>query len=133
MKPCDCKDEVDAKSMTEHGIGINDWSLSVTPVTVGIEHRHYGKIKIPMTIFTKFAEWYLEDQNDESEPVMKYEKFCEQQGLSKEAIEEGVYNCNAHLAEARCMACPYDSPAARLLSKYPCSDFELKKRKLGKK
>jgi len=65
MKPCDCKDNRDAKSMTEQGIAINEWSLLVEPARVEIEHLHYGKIILPMTIFTKFAKWYLEEQEDD--------------------------------------------------------------------
>ncbi len=65
MKPCDCKDEQDAKSLNEQGLGINDWSLTVNPAKVVIEHRHYGMVNMPMSIFKKFAEWYLENQNDE--------------------------------------------------------------------
>ena len=55
---------------------------------------------------------------------MKYKKFCEWHGLSVEAQQEGVYDCNAHLHEARCFACPYDSPNDRLKAKYPCSDYK---------
>ena len=62
MKPCDCKDKNDTHSMNEQGITINEWSLAVKPSVVEIENRYYGKIKIPMSTFTKFAEWYLEDQ-----------------------------------------------------------------------
>ena len=65
MKPCDCKDRQDSCSLNEQGIGINDWRLSIEPASVTIEHIHYGIIKMPMTIFTKFAEWYLEDQSEE--------------------------------------------------------------------
>ena len=64
MKPCDCKDQVDTISLNEQGIAINDWSLCVAPAVVEIEYKHYGKIIMPMPIFTKFAKWYLEDQND---------------------------------------------------------------------
>ena len=62
MKPCDCKDSYDANAMNEQGISINEWSLLVDPARVEIEHRHYGKIILPMSIFTKFVRWYLEDQ-----------------------------------------------------------------------
>ena len=62
MKPCDCKDQQDSCSLNEQGIGINDWRFGVEPAVVEIEHLHYGKIKIPMVIMKRFAEWYLEDQ-----------------------------------------------------------------------
>jgi hypothetical protein len=65
MRPCDCKDSLDAESMNEQGIAINEWSLLVAPATVEIEHRVYGKITLPMSIFTKFAKWYLEDQEND--------------------------------------------------------------------
>lgn len=65
MKPCDCKDQQDAKSMNEQSIRINEWSLVVDPANVEIEYQHYGKVKIPMSIFNIFAKWYLEDQNNE--------------------------------------------------------------------
>ena len=51
--------------MYEQGIGINEWDFTVAPAVVEIEHRYYGKIKMPMTIFTKFAEWYLRDQKED--------------------------------------------------------------------
>ena len=62
MKPCDCKDQVDAKSLNEQGIGINDWSLTVKPAVVEISIRDYAVVQIPMSIMKKFAEWYLENQ-----------------------------------------------------------------------
>ena len=64
MKPCDCKDQVDAKSMNEQGIGINDWGITVIPNYVEMKFPS-GVIKIPMTMFKRFAEWYLEDQSEE--------------------------------------------------------------------
>ena len=65
MRPCDCRDQQDVDSMYEQGIGINEWDFTVAPAVVEIEHRYYGKIKMPMTIFTKFAEWYLRDQKED--------------------------------------------------------------------
>ena len=61
MKPCDCKDQNDTHSMNEQGIGINDWGITVIPNYVEMKFPS-GAIKIPMTMFKKFAEWYLEDQ-----------------------------------------------------------------------
>jgi len=63
MKPCDCKDSQDTESMNEQGIAINEWSLLVEPARVEIEHKYYGKIRMPMGTFTKFAKWYMKDQN----------------------------------------------------------------------
>ena len=65
MKPCECKDQQDANALNEQGIGINEWSLRIEPAVVILEHRHYGMVKMPMTIFTKFAKWYMEDQDEE--------------------------------------------------------------------
>jgi len=65
MKPCDCKDQVDARSMNEQGIAMNDWHLTVRPATVEIEHKHYGMIKVPMHVMKIFAKWYMEDQDYE--------------------------------------------------------------------
>ena len=64
MKPCDCKDSQDAMSMEVQGIAINDWSLNIQPLMATIAHKHYGEVKIPMTILKKFAEWYLENQEE---------------------------------------------------------------------
>lgn len=62
MKPCDCKDQVDAMKLNEQGIAINEWSLGVEPAVVYLRHQYYGEIKIPMGVFKIFAEWYLENQ-----------------------------------------------------------------------
>jgi hypothetical protein len=34
LRPCDCKDEVDVKSLNEQGIGHNDESIMVEPGVV---------------------------------------------------------------------------------------------------
>ena len=65
MRPCDCKDQVDADSMDAQGIGINDWSMTVKPAVVEIGMRNLAVVQIPMSIMKKFAEWYLEDQSEE--------------------------------------------------------------------
>lgn len=65
MKPCDCKDQVDANALKEQGIGINEWSLGVEPAVVYLRHSYYGEIKVPMSIFKRFAKWYLRDQDYE--------------------------------------------------------------------
>lgn len=62
MRPCDCKDQVDADSLNEQGIGINDWSMTVEPLMVSIRNSHFGEVKLPMGVMKKFAEWYLRDQ-----------------------------------------------------------------------
>lgn len=61
LKPCDCKDEVMTSMLNEQGIGHNDESIMVSPnyvlLTMG-----YTTVKIPMSRFKMFAEWYLEAQ-----------------------------------------------------------------------
>lgn len=64
MKPCDCHDEVTAKQLREQGIGHNEWSIVVKPLSVIISNNT-TKLKIPQRRFKQFAEWYLEDQKDE--------------------------------------------------------------------
>ena len=64
MKPCDCKSEEDTKKLEVQGISINEWSLSVNPNIVLLEHQYYGNIKMPMKIFRTFAEWYLSKQEE---------------------------------------------------------------------
>ena len=47
--------------LNETGIQINGFKLSVSVPNIAIETPHF-RIKLPMTIFKRFAEWYLEDQ-----------------------------------------------------------------------
>ena len=61
LRPCDYKDEVDAKSLNEQGIGHNDESIMVEPGVVVMKMGH-TTIKIPMGRFKMFTEWYLEAQ-----------------------------------------------------------------------
>ena len=53
---------------------------------------------------------------------MKTEEFCPHHGLSKEAINEGVLDCHAHLAESRVFICRYKSINE---AKEKCVDFQL--------
>jgi len=64
VKPCDCKDMVDAANLPEQGLAINDTAISVRPCTVVIEH---GPCTLVMSQikFKALAEWYLADQEDE--------------------------------------------------------------------
>ena len=70
-RPCDCKDQVDANALKEQGIAINEWSLGVEPAVVYLRHQYYGEVKIPMTVFYRFAEWYLRDQSSLLEKLEK--------------------------------------------------------------
>ena len=62
MKPCDCRSEEDTKKLDVQGIAQNDWSISISPNSVIVGNRYFGIVKIPMSIFKIFAEWYLEEQ-----------------------------------------------------------------------
>lgn len=62
LRPCDCKDEVDAQKLNEQGIGHNDEIVSVHPNYVLLKMGH-TEIKIGMKRFKMFAEWYLQPQN----------------------------------------------------------------------
>jgi hypothetical protein len=65
MKPCDCSDlHTVLTQLNEHGVQYNEYSITVEPSVVIIEGRSYA-IRIPQTIFKRFAEWYLEDQEKE--------------------------------------------------------------------
>ena len=65
MKPCDCKDMNDAlRELNEIGITYNNWGFVVSPTFVRIDSAQCT-LRIPMTIFKRFAEWYLEDQKPE--------------------------------------------------------------------
>lgn len=68
MKPCDCKDMMDTRELNEQGIGINNYRIEVAPMSVIIETTNFSW-KLPQSIFKRFAEWYLEDQEKENENV----------------------------------------------------------------
>ncbi len=61
IKPCDCKDIYSTKLLQEQGICINNNRISVVPNNVILEIGH-TTIKIPMSIFKTFSEWYLTEQ-----------------------------------------------------------------------
>lgn len=62
MRPCDCKDAVDAKKLEENGIAMNNESLVVTPNYVTLRLGH-TTITMSMHRFKQFSEWYLSDQD----------------------------------------------------------------------
>lgn len=62
LRPCDCKDAVDASKLEEQGIGHNDESITVIPNYVLLKMGH-TEIKIGMKRFKMFAEWYLSEQD----------------------------------------------------------------------
>ena len=61
IRPCDCRDQSDVKKLQEAGIGYNDNSIIVEPNVVVMKIQN-TTIKIPMSLFKKFSEWYLEEQ-----------------------------------------------------------------------
>ena len=61
IKPCDCQDIATTKLLNEQGVIINNNSISVSPNSVILEIGH-TTIKIPMSIFKTFSEWYLREQ-----------------------------------------------------------------------
>lgn len=64
LRPCDCKDKATAYKLNEQGISINDDSLTVKPNYVELKFD-VVTLKIPMSKFKKFAEWYLKEQEIE--------------------------------------------------------------------
>lgn len=66
MRPCDCKDNNDVRTeLTEQGIAYNDSSIIVRPLSVILKVGPCW-LRISQTMFKRFAEWYLEDQNKET-------------------------------------------------------------------
>lgn len=61
LRPCDCKDQVIVMMLNEQGIKHNDQGICVQPNVVILTMGH-TEIKIPMSRFKMFAEWYLEPQ-----------------------------------------------------------------------
>jgi len=61
LRPCDCKDSVDTSKLQDQGISHNDEGVSVHPNYVLLRMGH-TEIKISMSRFKMFAEWYLEPQ-----------------------------------------------------------------------
>lgn len=63
MKPCDCYDSVSAGKLQEQGLGFNEWSIIVKPLSVLISNST-TELRISQKLFKQFAEWYLEDQDE---------------------------------------------------------------------
>jgi hypothetical protein len=49
------------EKLDETGVMYNGWSCIVSPHYVRIDSQTC-RLRIPMTIFKRFAKWYLEDQ-----------------------------------------------------------------------
>jgi hypothetical protein len=61
LKPCDCKDILTANKLNEQGISQNGDSIVIEPSVVVLTMGH-TTVRIPMSKFKLFAEWYLEEQ-----------------------------------------------------------------------
>lgn len=61
LRPCDCRDMVAAEKLEFQGISTTNHSLNVEPNSVVIT-SYNTTVKIPMSTFKMFAEFYLEEQ-----------------------------------------------------------------------
>ena len=61
LRPCDCKDMATQRKLNEQGIRHNDQGIVIEPNLVILTMGH-TTMKIPMTRFKMFAEWYLKEQ-----------------------------------------------------------------------
>lgn len=61
LRPCDCVDVYTASKLQEQGIGHNEDSIIVVPNHVVLTLGH-TTVKMSMTRFKQFAEWYLQEQ-----------------------------------------------------------------------
>jgi hypothetical protein len=61
MRPCDCQDMYSAKQLNEQGVSYNDNSLTLAPPAVVLKIDSC-ELRIPGSLFKRFAEWYLENQ-----------------------------------------------------------------------
>ena len=62
MKPCDYKDQYSIDKYIS-GISYNGRSITVRPPNV-VLNIDCCKLTIPMHLFKRFAEWYLEDEDE---------------------------------------------------------------------
>ena len=95
MKPCDCKSIEEATQyLNEQGISFNNDSLSIKPSVVLLTIGSVD-IKIPMSRFKQFAEWYLKDQNH----IQNYRKgisggwVCRKCGVVQNWEPDPAYPC----------------------------------------
>jgi len=65
--PADCKDMFTASKLETQGIGHNEDSITIEPNSVVLKMGH-TTVRIPMSRFKMFAEWYLEPQEVEGLP-----------------------------------------------------------------
>ena len=75
MRPCDCRSAEEAtQKLNEQGISFNNDSLRVMPGVVLLSLGAVD-IKVPMSRFKLFAEWYLEDQRETNEDILSFDRW----------------------------------------------------------
>ncbi len=62
LRPCDCQDQYTADQLNEQGIKRGDVGMVIQPNVVIMDIGLTTTVKIPMSTFKMFAEWYLEEQ-----------------------------------------------------------------------
>lgn len=62
LRPCDCGDNATASLLNEQGIGTTNGTIMIKPNIVEITLSD-TTIRIPMSRFKRYAEWYLEPQD----------------------------------------------------------------------
>ena len=61
-RPCDCKSIDEAtRLLNEQGLSFNNYSFRISPNVVYIESMG-STLRMPMNIFKRFSEWFLEEQ-----------------------------------------------------------------------
>jgi hypothetical protein len=50
--------------LKEQGFAWNNFEIKLLPSSVFLKIKPYAEIRIPCNTFKRFAEWYLEDQED---------------------------------------------------------------------
>lgn len=61
IKPCDCQDQFTVSKLNEQGIFINDNGITIESNVVVLKMWH-TQVRIPMSQFKVFSEWYLTEQ-----------------------------------------------------------------------
>lgn len=62
LRPCDCIDQYTTDKLNEQGIKRGDVGMLLQPNSVIIDIGLTTTVKIPMSTFKMFAEWFLEEQ-----------------------------------------------------------------------
>ena len=67
IRPADCKDMFTARKLETQGVSHNDDSIHIEPNSVVLKMGH-TTVRIPMSRFKMFAEWFLEEQEVDGLP-----------------------------------------------------------------